>query len=169
VTDPREPRPDPESDIGLGLERADTLAVVTSEVEFGLPLERVRTVIRVPPITRLPFPPSAVLGVASVRGTIVPVLDLGERLLGRAGRRDGRLVVVEETGSGQQMGLLVDRVSTLLGSGPAAHDAPPEEIEASLPAGWVRGVLSAGTDRLVTLLDLDRVLALGTPTDKEQR
>lgn len=136
--------------------------------EFGLEVRRVSEVLRVPPITRLPFPPPTLLGIVSIRGTLVPVMDLGERLLGRPADRDGRLVVVRDPEREGWVGLLVDAVLDLIPL-EAAGAEPPAEVEASLPAGWIIGVLAPGPDRLVTLLELTNVLDLHNPAAEESR
>lgn len=146
----------------------EVLSVRVAGAVFGLPVDRVRSVIRVPVITRLPFPPPATLGVASVRGSLIPVIDLGERLLNRPSSRTGRLVLVEDPASPQEIGLLVDAVVGLA-SGPLQTDDIPAEVEASLPPGWVAGLLAPAPDSLITLLELEPVLAVGVPTEKEQR
>ncbi|CAN5704536.1 chemotaxis protein CheW [soil metagenome] len=150
------------------MESVELLAVLVSGVEFGIPVDAVCSVITVPAITRLPFPPPSVAGVASVRGTLVPVLDLGERLLRSASSRTGRLVLVEDFTTGQQIGLLVDAVLGLV-AGHLRSLTPPPEVEASLPFGWIEGIVSPEPDRLITLLNLEPVLAVSTPTDKEQQ
>lgn len=165
-TDPA-PAGSPQERMELAGEGAEALSILVGGVEFGLPVEWVRTVIRLPPITRLPFPPPAVLGVASVQGVIVPVVDLGERLLGRPSPRDGRLVMVVDPKTGQSYGLLVEQVRTLVAGGASRPEAPGE-VEVSLPPGWVAGLLAPSADRIITLLDLEPVLAVGASTDKEQ-
>jgi purine-binding chemotaxis protein CheW len=150
------------------LDEAEFVAVRLGDTEFGLPVERVREVLRVPPITRLPFPPPSILGVAGVRGAVLPVMDLGERLLGAAADRDGRLVVVEDPESGSEVALLVDAVPGLASA--AESDAsPPAEVDASLPAGWIAGVIVSRAGRLVTLLDLAAILAHPDSSGKESR
>lgn len=147
---------------------AEFVSVRVGGTEFGIPVERVREVLRVPVLTRLPFPPAGILGVAGVRGTIVPVMDLGERLLGRPSARDGRLVIVEDPASGGEVALLVDAVPGLAAATEASQ-APPPEVDASLPAGWIAGVAVLQTGRLATLLDLAPVLALSDSPEKESR
>lgn len=142
------------------------LAITAAGAEFGLPVEQVQEIVRVPPVTRLPFPPPAVRGVASVRGEVVTVVDLGLRLLGRSSSPERRLVVVRDGGTGDKVGLLVEDVSGLV------HDeveveAPPEAIE-SLPDGWISRLVSPAADRVVTVLNLDAVLAI-TTSDAEER
>lgn len=144
------------------------VVVRLGDTEFGIDVRRVREILRVPHITRLPFPPPTLLGIVSVRGTLVPVMDLGERLLRRPADRDGRLVVVRDPDREGSIGLLVDAVRDLIALD-AAPQEPPPEVEASLPAGWIIDVLSPQPERLVTLLDLTRVLDLNNSPAQEGR
>ncbi|HET7274873.1 MAG TPA: chemotaxis protein CheW [Longimicrobiaceae bacterium] len=137
------------------------IAVRLGRAEFGVPVLRVQEVVPTPRISKLPFAESSVFGIASLRGTIIPVLDLGDRLLGHAAARPGRLVIVEDRASRNLVGLLVDGVSGIL-AGPQEIDTPPPEAEAVLPAGWMIGVVALESDRLVTVLELDAVLNLST-------
>jgi purine-binding chemotaxis protein CheW len=148
----------------------DERAVVVrvGEAQFGVDVRHVREVLRLPAVTRLPFPPPTILGIVSVRGTLVPVMDLGLRLLDAPANREGRLVVVWDPESEGVVGLLVDEVLDLVPLHATTHDAPPE-VTASLPEGWIRSVLAPDADRLVTLLDLPRVLDVPTPAAEESR
>lgn len=132
-----------------------TLAVWAGGAEFGLPAERVREVLRPPPLTRVPFAPPGVRGVAQVRGTVLAVVDLGARLGMRPAGTHARLVVVWPRGR-QAVGLLVDRVVGLMEGG--GETAPPDEAEAALPPGWLAGVAVPEEGRRVALLHLERVL-----------
>jgi purine-binding chemotaxis protein CheW len=147
-------------------ERAVVIRV--GATEFGIDVRQVRQVLRPLAITRLPFPPPTILGIASVRGTLVPVMDLGQRLLGTPSARDGKLIVVAEPDGDGSVGLLVDAVLDLVLLDDGVHE-PPAEVEESLPAGWIRGVLAPDADRLVTLLDLTQVLDLHHPAAEESR
>lgn len=141
------------------------LAISAAGAEFGLPVDQVQEIVRIPPITRLPFPPPAVRGVASVRGEVVTVLDLGLRLLGRSSPDERRLVVVRDGRTGEKVGLLVDEVAGLVHDDEEA-EAPPEAI-ASLPDGWIAKLITPDADRVVAVLDLDAVLAI-TSSDAEE-
>lgn len=152
------------------LPQAETqaLAVGLGGVEFGLPIREVREVLRIPVITRLPRPLPSVRGIASVRGAVVPVVDLARRLLGgEVSVETGRMVVVRDARSDELVGLLVDAVADLI-STDGERLAPPPEVEATLPSGWVSGVMSPEPGRLVTLLDLVPVLDLSEPSHKER-
>jgi chemotaxis signal transduction protein len=82
--------------------------------ECALPLLRVREIVELGSITRLPALPSYVLGVIDVRGDVVPVIDVAAKLGlggGAVGKRS--CVVVTELGfgdAGTVAGVLVDAV-----------------------------------------------------------
>ena len=132
------------------------LAVRVGGAEFGLPAGAVREVLRPPPVTRVPFAPAAVRGVAQVRGTVMAVVDLSARLGLEPVAPPGRLVVVWGRGR-EAVGLLVDRVVGLVEAGEAG-ELPPDEAEAALPPGWLAGVAVPNPGRRVALLHLERVL-----------
>lgn len=144
------------------------LAVEVGGAVFGLRIERVREVGPVPPIARLPFPPAAVIGAASVRGEILAVIDLGARLVDRPASREGRLVVVAHPDGSGNVGLLVDAVAGMVDRADPVADPPPD-VAAALPAGWIDEILAPAPDRLVTVLRLGPVLELADSDDKERR
>lgn len=133
---------------------------------FGVWADEVLEILRTPPVTRLPLAAPELAGVTSVRGVVIPVLDLGLRLLGSPSARPGRLVLVRHLDSGSMVGLLVDGVGTLLSVREDELREPPPEAEAELPGGWVMGVADAG-ERVVTVLHLGHVAAPpGTSTEE---
>ena len=141
----------------LGSEPVELLQLLTFELEgapYALPVECVREIVRIRPITPVPRMPEDVRGVISLRGEIVQVLDLRRRLgLERveAGRRSR--VIVVHGGDGRVAGLLVDAVTEVLS---VENDAL---CPASGEAGSVE-TLCVRNGEFVSLVDLDRVLAV---------
>lgn len=135
------------------------LTVRVGDAEFGLPAERVRQVLRPPELSRVPVADRRIRGLVSVRGTVLPVLDLGARLLDRPVTGPGRLAIVE-TSRGELVALLVDGLVDLTELPETEDRSASADIARSLPDGLAvrTGVSTRG--RLVTLLDLDRVLDL---------
>lgn len=125
--------------------------------EYGLAVTRVKEIVRVPAITRVPRVPAFVLGVANLRGSILPILDLVQRLglPGTARTDDARVIVVEL--DGKPAGLLVDRVAEVLrAAADEVGPAPAASLDAGTPvAGIVR--LDGGR-RLVVLLEIAALL-----------
>jgi purine-binding chemotaxis protein CheW len=103
----------------------------------------------------VPRTPPVVLGVISLRGTIVQVLDLRLRLrLPAAAPARGSRIAVVQGQQGGLAGLLVDAVTDVL-------VAAPEQLRpvAASEGGAVEAFFARG-ERFVSVLDLDRVLDL---------
>lgn len=126
------------------------------EESYGLPVQRVREIVRVPPITRVPNGPAFLEGVINLRGQVLPVLDLRRHLGVPSGALTRRSrVVISELGR-HTVGLIVDGVSQVVMV--ATDDVePPPTLVAGVNDGQVRGVARLG-DRLVLFLDPDRLL-----------
>jgi len=123
---------------------------------YGFPVARVESLIRVPEITPLPGQPAFMEGIMSLRGLVLPVIDLRKRLGLPAGYDDKTRVLVADIGV-CAAGLVVDGVNEVI-------ELPPSKIE-PLPAGLpasararLTGIGKAG-DRLVLMLDLAKLLA----------
>ena len=124
----------------------------------GLPVERVRDVLGLQSITRIPLALPEIAGSLNLRGKIVTAIDLRRRL-GLPPAQEGTpcMSVVTEQGS-ELYALLVDQVSEVL-SLPASQ---VERVPPTLPASWRN--FSVGVHRLadclMIVLDLGRVLDL---------
>jgi purine-binding chemotaxis protein CheW len=119
---------------------------------YAIPVERVREIVRIRPITPVPRLPDDVRGVISLRGEIVEVVDLRRRLgltPTEPGRRS-RIIVVHGS-DGSIAGLLVDGVTEVLSVDESALRA------AAGDSGAVES-LCVRDDEFVSLVDLDRVL-----------
>jgi purine-binding chemotaxis protein CheW len=131
----------------------DLLVLRLGDARFGLWVDEVLEIVETPPISRLPLTSAEVPGVTSVRGEVIPVLDLGVRLMDAKAARPGRLVIVRHEASGSLVAMLVDDAETLITVDPAALRDPPPAAESSLPAGFVTGVV-AHNDMVVTVLHI---------------
>lgn len=144
-------------DTSIVIDREEAVVFRLGEAEYGVSIHEVDEVLRVPPLTRVPFPPPDVIGVIGSRGEILPVLDLGARLGVGPARRDGRLLVVTVGEEEETVAVLVDEVTGLADIATRLED-PPSDIEDSLPTGWVQMVLAPNEERLITVLDIERLL-----------
>ena len=81
---------------------------------FAVPVEQVREILDLGPITHLPYAPPHLLGLIDVRGQGVPVIDLRLKLglAAAAHTAHTRILVLEcrVGGRDQALGLLADRV-----------------------------------------------------------
>ncbi len=131
---------------------------------FGVNVFKVREVMRTPTITRAPEMPSAVEGMVSLRGKLVPVVDLAKYAGIRVTKKPDIMIVTEY--NGQTQGLLVEAVDTILRIDWSAMRVPPQML-AGKAAGLVTAVTELSDGRLVMMLDVEQLLADTTAHDQE--
>jgi purine-binding chemotaxis protein CheW len=124
---------------------------------YGVEIACVHEIVRMQSITRVPRAPAFVEGVINLRGKVIPVIDLRHRfhLPAAAHTRASRIVVVEI--GDQVVGLVVDGVSEVLRVNTTLIE-PPSPVVAGIDSEYLQGIARL-PERLVVLLDLDRVLA----------
>ncbi len=131
---------------------------------FGINVFKVREVMRTPPITAAPDMPASVKGMVSLRGALVPVVDLAE-YIGMQPQSPRDIMIVTEY-AGHTQGFLVEAVDTILRLDWAQMRVPPEMLTANL-GGLVTAVTELRDNRLVMMLDVERVLAETTNYDDD--
>ena len=129
------------------------------EEEFGVEILKVQEIIRMMGITRVPKAPEFVEGVINLRGKVIPIIDLRKRF-GMATQdhdKHTRIIVIEI--NNVVVGFVVDSVSEVLRI-PANTVEPPPSIISGIESEYISGVGKLA-DRLLILLDLDRLLSKG--------
>jgi purine-binding chemotaxis protein CheW len=91
--------------------RVEYLAFRLGTDTYAVPIGEVREILKLPPVTEVPRAPSDVLGVVSVRGLLVTVIDLKRRLRVAAAdiTKRGRILLVMGA-ENEVIGLYVDEV-----------------------------------------------------------
>jgi purine-binding chemotaxis protein CheW len=124
--------------------------------ELALPIDAVRETLPIQPITRVVLTPTALAGVFSLRGDIVPAIDLAV-LLGLARTEVGdhsRIVVIEHnTGTAA---IVVDRLRDLR-TIDEALESPPSNLDPAV-AQLLIGV-AATTTGTVRVLDANAIVS----------
>ncbi len=123
---------------------------------FGINVFKVREVMRTPEITAAPDMPSSVKGMVSLRGALVPVVDLAD-YIGMSAETPREIMIVTEY-NGHTQGFLVESVDTILRLDWAQMRVPPQMLTANL-GGLVVAVTELNDNRLVMMLDVERILA----------
>jgi purine-binding chemotaxis protein CheW len=125
--------------------------------KYGIEVVKVREILARFDVSPLPKTPAYIEGIISLRGEIIPVVDLRARFELPAKPRDEetRVIVVELPDC--QVGIKVDRVFEVLKLDEAAIEPPPPLV-AGLKAEYLDGV-SEVQGRLVTILRLDAILS----------
>ncbi len=136
------------------------LTFVVASEEFGVDILRVQEIRGWSRPMPLPRTPPYIKGVINIRGDIVPIADLRERL-GLAPVEAGPTTVivvvrVEHQGQARTVGFVVDAMSDVTTVSQDAIKPPPDMVDASGVAGMASGIALV-EQRMITILDVDRV------------
>lgn len=138
------------------------LTFVLGRESYGIPVLRIREIIRMTDITAVPRMPEYVKGVINLRGKVIPVVDLRIKFgLDKAETTERTCIVVVQVslqaGNKALMGLIVDAVEEVINIASADVEATPDfggKVETQYMIGMakVRGAVK-------TLLDIDQIVA----------
>ncbi|WP_177503621.1 chemotaxis protein CheW [Anaerosinus sp.] len=123
--------------------------------EYALPITKVKSIIKLLPITKMPNAPLFMEGIINLRGEIIPIVDLRPRfnLSIQPATDESRIIIVDIN---QQMaGIIVDCVDEVIRAPMDDIDLPP--AAARLDTTYITGICKYNL-RLITLLDIDKVL-----------
>ena len=138
----------------------ELVTCVLGDIEFGLNINAVQEIVRLPRITPVPRAPSYVEGVANLRGNVLPIINSRARfgMAPAENVENNRVVVVELNGT--PTGMIVDAVREVMHvSRKDVEEAPPAVH--SMDGRFLRGILKLDSgQRLVMLLDHDAVIEL---------
>jgi purine-binding chemotaxis protein CheW len=124
--------------------------------EFCIDIMSVREIRGWTPATALPHAPSYVRGVINLRGSVLPVVDLAERLGFPPTDASARQVIIVAQVGAQIIGLLVDAVSDIL-TLTTETIQPTPEVASAFVKFFVRGMLAID-GRMIGVIELDSVM-----------
>ena len=133
------------------------LTFIVADEEYGLEILKVREIIGMMEITKVPRTPHFVEGVINLRGKVIAVVDIRCKFeLERVAATDETCIIVVEV-NGTEIGLIVDRVSEVrhIEQG-NIEDAP--SFGALLDAEFLLGI-GKTAENVIMLLDIGTVLA----------
>ena len=130
--------------------------LITFEVSgqlFGLDITAIREIRAWSPVTRVPGVPHYVAGMANLRGSILPVIDLASRLGWEPTEASERHAIIVVDIAGQQSGLIVESVSDLVQLRDIELQPPPAMGDEDIIA-FIEGLVPVG-ERMVLVLNLE--------------
>jgi purine-binding chemotaxis protein CheW len=135
------------------------LTFVAGGAEYGMPIEVVREIAEARLIASVPGAPAWMRGVMNLRGSVVPVVDLGMKIgLGQTSEtRRTCLIIVELEVDGEitPMAVMVDAVRRVLDLD--GEIQPPPSFGGGVAVNFILGTTSfAG--QLIILIDILRIL-----------
>ena len=133
-----------------------------ADEEYGLAILKVREIIGLMDITRVPRSREFIRGVINLRGKVIPVVDLRQKFgMDRADTTDQTVIIVVQYALGDRvltMGILVDQVLEVLNIEGAQIEPPPMSGAGACENDFILGV-GKSERRVIFLLDIGRVLS----------
>jgi purine-binding chemotaxis protein CheW len=128
--------------------------------EYGVEVEKVRTIERMIPMTRVPKTYDFIKGVINLRGVVIPIIDLRGRFgLEQSEYTDNTRIIIVAV-KDIEVGLIVDNANDVMDVDSDTIEDPPE-IVGGIRAKYLRGIARVGESRLLVLLNLEEVLNKG--------
>lgn len=134
------------------------LCFKVADEEYALSIMAIKEIIKPREVTEVPRMPRFVTGVISLRGIIIPIMDMRLRLSLAVGEATGReRILVLKTSNGL-CGVLVDEVIQVVRIGGSAIEGPPTILD-GVDREFVMG-LGRFDNRMLILLNLETILDL---------
>jgi purine-binding chemotaxis protein CheW len=129
--------------------------------EYGIEILKVREIIGLLPMTRVPNKLDAMRGVINLRGRIIPVVDLRRKFGLPASELGDQTVIIvvqyHQSGADLTVGMLVDEVLEVLKLDQDQIELQPEYGSGEARAKFVHGIGKLD-QRMVFLVQLEKVL-----------
>jgi purine-binding chemotaxis protein CheW len=138
------------------------LTFTLAHESYGIPVLKVREIIRLCPITPVANMPEHIKGVINLRGKVIPLVDLRAKFrLPVASDNERTCIVVTQiaapAGGTRLYGVIVDGVEEVANF-TAADIEPTPDFGGAVDARFITGMAKSGT-AVKTLIDLDKIAA----------
>jgi purine-binding chemotaxis protein CheW len=147
-----------------GEETHSHLTFTLAKQTYAVSLTGIREVRKMPPLTRVAHAPSYILGVGSIRGEIVPVVDLKKRfaievssdeLIASSNHTQDRLILITEI-DGKRAAVTVDSISeVVMFSKTQINEIPKTTMAIDLK--YLHGMVQH-EGKVLLLIDLEKIL-----------
>lgn len=149
--------------IGLTTDGSQFLTFNLGDELYGVDILRVQEIKGYTAVTKIPNTPPHIKGVLNLRGTIVPIVELRTKFGMPTIEYTTFTVIIVVVVRDKVMGLVVDSVSDVLNID-KKDIQPPPQFGAKVDVSFMNAIGKSG-DKLVALLDMDRLLSDGDLKD----
>jgi purine-binding chemotaxis protein CheW len=139
-------------------DRMQLVSFILDKEEYGVEVLKVREIIRMPNITRVPNTPHYVEGVINLRGKVIPIISLRKRFSLDVSENDGRTRIIVMDMANELTGFIVDSVAEVIRITSGEIQPAPPVVTGSVDQEYLSGVINR-EDRLLVLLNLERLLS----------
>lgn len=131
------------------------VSFILAEEEYGVEVLKVREIIRMPTITKMPNTPSYVEGVINLRGKVIPIISMRSRFGLMESEPSNRTRIMVMDVAGVLTGFIVDAVSEVIRIRSSEIQPPPSMTAAGgIGQEFITGVFNHA-ERLLIIMDVD--------------
>jgi purine-binding chemotaxis protein CheW len=136
----------------------EMLAFRLGEMAYAIDIARVQSIVKIPPLTPVPRAPVGVMGIVGVRGRVLTVIDIRERLKAQVTEpsRTSRLLVVPVEGQ-DLVGVYVDEVLHVVRFLPHQIEPASRLVGSETSEEHLIGI-GRKHDQMVVLIDLKPIV-----------
>lgn len=124
---------------------------------FGINVAKVREIIRMPAITKLPNLPNCVLGIFTLRDRLIPALDLNKYLYGNTNFQSNRKMIIAEFNK-MACGFIVNDVHRIHRISWTQIESPDTLNEFNNNESSIIGIIKFD-DRNILMIDIEKIIA----------
>lgn len=142
-------------------EKMKIIGFTLNSEEYAFEVSSVQSIIKFAKSTRVPRSKDYIVGVINLRGMVIPIVDLNKRFgMKSEYDKEKQRIVILELGS-LQVGIIVDTVSEVIEVESSQIFSNPT-ITSSINKEYLKGVCKLQDERLLTLLNIEKILEIKT-------
>lgn len=129
-----------------------------ADEEYGVEVLKVREIIRMPTITKMPNVPQHVEGIINLRGKVIPIISMRRRfsLMENENGSQTRIIIMDVAGN--LTGFIVDAVSEVIRIHNSEIQPPSMVLSGGIGQEFITGVFNHA-ERLLIIMDIDRMFS----------
>jgi len=146
-------------DLSKNDELIQLVSFMLADEEYGVEVLKVREIIRMPTITKMPNVPQHVEGIINLRGKVIPIISMRRRfgLVENQNNSQTRIIIMDVVGS--LTGFIVDAVSEVIRIHSSEIQPPPSMVlSGGIGQEFITGVFNHA-ERLLIIMDIDRMFS----------
>ena len=135
------------------------VSFMLADEEYGVEVLKVREIIRMPTITKMPNVPQHVEGIINLRGKVIPIISMRRRfgLMENENNGQTRIIIMDVVGT--LTGFIVDAVSEVIRIHSSEIQPPPSMmLSGGASQEFITGVYNHA-ERLLIIMDIDRMFS----------
>ena len=135
------------------------VSFMLADEEYGVEVLKVREIIRMPTITKMPNTPQHVEGIINLRGKVIPIISMRKRFGLMENENNGHTRIIIMDVAGALTGFIVDAVSEVIRIHSSEIQPPPSMVmSGGIGQEFITGVFNHA-ERLLIIMDVDRMFS----------